>query len=47
VTVTTYWKASFTVDGDGPFAVPGAEISKTSGPLAVPVRQAGAQLVGG
>jgi len=47
VAVTTYWKASFTVDGDGPFAVPGAEISKTSGPLAVPVRQAGAQLVGG
>lgn len=47
VTVTTYWKASFTVNGDGPFAVPGPEISKTAGPLAVPVREARSQLVGG
>lgn len=47
VSVTTYWKASFTVDGEGPFAVPGAEISKTVGPLDVPVRQASSQLVGG
>ena len=47
VSVTTYWKASFTVDGDGPFAVPGAEITKTAGPLAVPVRQARSQLVVG
>lgn len=47
VSVTTYWKASFTVNGDGPFAVPGAEISKTAGPLQVPVREASSQLVGG
>ena len=47
VSLTTYWKASFTVDGEGPFAVPGAEISKTAGPLAVPVREARSQLVGG
>jgi hypothetical protein len=47
VSVTTYWKASFTVNGDGPFAVPGPEISKTAGPLAVPVREARSVLVGG
>ncbi len=47
VTVTTYWKASFTVDGQGPFAVPGPEISKTAGPIAVPVRSARSQLIGG
>ncbi len=47
VMLTTYWKASFTIDGDGPFAVPGPEISKTVGPIEVPVRQAGAVLVGG
>lgn len=47
VTLTTFWKASFTVNGDGPFAVPGPEISKTAGPLAVPVREARSVLVGG
>lgn len=46
VSVTTYWKATFTVDGEGPFAVPGTEISKTAGPFQVPVREAAAQLVG-
>jgi hypothetical protein len=47
VSVTTYWDASFTVDGDGPFQVPGAEISKTAGPITVPVREAKPELVGG
>lgn len=47
VSVTTYWDASFTVDGDGPFQVPGAEISKTAGPITVPVREANSELVGG
>lgn len=47
VSVTTYWKASFTVNGDGPFAVPGPEISKTAGPIEVPVREARSVLVGG
>jgi hypothetical protein len=47
VSVTTYWRASFTIDGDGPFQVPGAEISKTAGPIAVPVREARSELVGG
>ena len=45
--MTTYWDASFTVDGDGPFQVPGAEISKTSGPITVPVREANSELIGG
>lgn len=47
VSLTTYWKASFTVDGEGPFAVPGPEITKTAGPLTVPVREARSVLVGG
>jgi hypothetical protein len=47
VSLTTYWKATFTVDGDGPYAVPGPEISKTAEPLVVPVREARAVLVGG
>ena len=47
VSVTTYWDASFTVDGEGPFQVPGAEISKSSGPITVPVREANSELVGG
>ena len=47
VSVTTYWKASFTVNGEGPFAVPGPEISKTAGPIEVPVREARSVLVGG
>lgn len=47
VSVTTYWTATFTVNGDGPFAVPGPEISKTAGPIQVPVREARSVLVGG
>jgi hypothetical protein len=47
VSVTTYWDATFTLDGEGPFAVPGGEISKTVGPIDVPVRQAASELVGG
>ena len=47
VTVTTYWRAEFTVNGDGPFSVPGGEISKTAGPMAVPVREARSELIGG
>lgn len=47
VSVTTYWRAEFTVDGQGPFQVPGPEISKTAGPIAVPVRQAHSELVRG
>jgi hypothetical protein len=47
VSVTTYWDASFTIDGDGPYQVPGPEISKTAGPIAVPVREAKSELVGG
>ncbi|MDQ1604017.1 MAG: hypothetical protein QOE01_1862 [Actinomycetota bacterium] len=46
VSVTTYWSARFTVNGAGPFAVPGGEIAKTAGPIAVPVREAHSQLVG-
>lgn len=47
VSVTTYWRAKYTVDGDGPFAVPGPELSKTSGPFQVPVREARSELIGG
>lgn len=47
VSVTTFWTASFTVDGEGPFAVPGPEISKTAQPVQVPVREARSVLVGG
>jgi hypothetical protein len=47
VSVTTYWKAQFTVNGEGPFGVPGADLTKTAGPFAVPVRAAHSELVGG
>ena len=47
VSVTTFWRARFTVNGEGPFAVPGPEIRKTAGPLTVPVREARSVLVGG
>ncbi len=47
VSLTTYWRAHFTVNGEGPFAVPGPELSKTVGPFAVPVRAAHSELVGG
>ncbi len=47
VSVTTFWRAQFTVDGAGPYDVPGPEISKTAGPFQVPVREAHAELIGG
>jgi hypothetical protein len=47
VSVTTSWRAQFTVNGEGPFAVPGPELTKTAGPFAVPVRAAHSELVGG
>jgi len=47
VSLTTYWKAQFTVNGEGPFAVPGPDLTKTAGPFAVPVRAAHSELVGG
>lgn len=47
VSVTTYWTAEYTVNGNGPFPVPGPEISKTAGPVTVPVREARSVLVGG
>ncbi|MDQ1641900.1 MAG: hypothetical protein QOJ90_1251 [Actinomycetota bacterium] len=47
VTVTTFWQADYTVNGDGPFPVPGPELSKTAGPITVPVREARSELVGG
>ena len=47
VSVTTFWRAQFTVDGDGPFSVPGPELTKTAGPFTVPVRSAHSELVGG
>ena len=36
-----------TLFGDGPFAVPGPELTKTAGPFTVPVRSAHSELVGG
>ncbi len=47
VSVTTTWDATFTIDGLGPYAVPGPAITKTVGPIAVPVRAADSELVGG
>jgi hypothetical protein len=47
VSVTTYWRAQFTVNGEGPFAVPGPDLSKTAGPFTVAVRAAHSELVGG
>jgi hypothetical protein len=47
VVLTTSWDARFTVDGDGPFQVPGPQITKTVGPVQVPVREAHSVLVGG
>jgi hypothetical protein len=47
VSVTTFWRAQFTVDGDGPFPVPGPELSKTAGPVQVGVREARSELIGG
>jgi hypothetical protein len=47
VSVTTYWRGRFTIDGAGPFPVPEPEVSKNAGPLPVPVREARSELVGG
>lgn len=47
VTVTTFWRGKFTLNGDGPFVVPGPEISKTSAPIDVRVRESHAELVAG
>jgi hypothetical protein len=47
VSLTTYWKARFTVNGEGPFAVPGPDLTKTAGPVVVAVRAAHSELVGG
>ena len=47
VSLTTTWDATFTIDGSAPYAVPGPAITKTVGPLAVPVREARSVLVGG
>lgn len=47
VTLTTYWDAQFTVAGAGPYDVTGPALSKTAGPLTVPVREARSHLVGG
>lgn len=46
VTVTTTWDATFTADGVGPYPVSGPPITKTAGPLQVPVREARSVLVG-
>ena len=47
VSVTTSWDGQFTVDGNGPYDVPGPAITKTAGPMNVPVREAKSHLVGG
>ncbi len=47
VSLTTSWDATFTIDGGGPYTVPGPAITKTVGPIAVPVREAHSSLVGG
>ncbi len=47
VSVTTLWRGTFTIDGDGPFPVPGPELAKTVGPVQVPVREAHSELVAG
>lgn len=45
VLVTSEWRAWFTVDGMGPFAVGGDPVTQTSGPLDLAVRSARAELV--
>jgi hypothetical protein len=47
VSVTTAWRAQFTVNGGGPFAVPGPDLTKAAGPFTVPVRAAHSELIGG
>lgn len=45
VSLTTFWEGTFTIDGEGPFPVPGPDLTKTVGPVQVPVREAHAELV--
>lgn len=45
VSGTTVWRGEFTVDGQGPLPVPGPELTKTVGPVVVPVREAHSELV--
>jgi hypothetical protein len=47
VSLTTTWDATFTIDGGGPYTVPAPAITKTVGPIPVPVREARSALVGG
>jgi hypothetical protein len=47
VSLTTTWDATFTIDGGGPYTVPAPAITKTVGPIPVPVREAHSGLVGG
>jgi hypothetical protein len=47
VSLTTTWDATFTIDGAGPYPVPAPAITKTVGPIPVPVREAHSALVGG
>jgi hypothetical protein len=47
VSLTTTWDATFTIDGGGPYPVPAPAITKTVGPIPVPVREAHSALVGG
>ena len=44
VWVSTRWQCEFSVDGRGPFPVPG-QVTMTSEPITVPVREAHAELV--
>src|SRR5262249_50426889 len=45
VTVTTHWRCSYTVDGRGPYLVPGGDLSMDSPSITVPIREAHAELV--
>jgi hypothetical protein len=45
VRVTTTWTGTFTVDDLGPFDITGAAVTQVSAPLALPIRQAPAELV--
>jgi hypothetical protein len=47
VSVSSTWDAWFTVDGMGPWPVGGDPVVQTSGPLAIPVVEARAELVVG
>lgn len=45
VSVTTLWQGQFTLNGEGPFPVPGPEIAKTSRTIDLRVREAHSELV--